>query len=223
MGIAYNSKIITDGLVLCLDAANPKSYPGSGTTWYDLSGNGNHGTLINGPTYNSDNKGSIVFDGIDDYVSFTNPLNQSQLNQAWTIQGWINISSKPYQYFIAGLNSGIFIEYVQGNNSLLYLNSGTNDYYTYGGQFTNQGWVLCTFRFSNITGDRQIWRNTTNISTSGPNNTYTPSGQSSTFTLGTNSSATISGKVSNLLFYKKYLTDLEIAQNFAATRGRFGL
>ena len=221
--IAYNPKIVTDGLVLCLDAANPKSYPGSGTTWYDLSGNGNHGTLINGPTYNSDNKGSIVFDGIDDYVSFTNPLNQSQLNQAWTIQGWINISSKPYQYFIAGLNSGIFIEYVQGNNSLLYLNSGTNDYYTYGGQFTNQGWVLCTFRFSNITGDRQIWRNTTNISTSGPNNTYTPSGQSSTFTLGTNSSATISGKVSNLLFYKKYLTDLEIAQNFAATRGRFGL
>ena len=163
--IAYNPKIVTDGLVLCLDAANPKSYPGSGTTWYDLSGNGNHGTLINGPTYNSDNKGSIVFDGIDDYVSFTNPLNQSQLNQAWTIQGWINISSKPYQYFIAGLNSGIFIEYVQGNNSLLYLNSGTNDYYTYGGQFTNQGWVLCTFRFSNITGDRQIWRNTTNIST----------------------------------------------------------
>ena len=192
-------------------------------TWYDLSGNGNHGTLTNGPTYNSINGGCIVFDGSDDYVSFKNPLNQSQLNQVWTIQGWINISSKPSQYFIAGLNSGVFIEYSQGNNSLLYLNSGTNDYYTYGGQFTNQGWVFCTFRFNNATGDRQIWRNTTNISTGGPNNTYTPSGQSSTFTLGANGSATISGKVSNLLFYNKYLIDSEIAQNFAAHRGRYGI
>jgi hypothetical protein len=40
MGIAYNPRTITDGLVLCLDAANSKSYPGSGTTWTDLSGNG---------------------------------------------------------------------------------------------------------------------------------------------------------------------------------------
>jgi hypothetical protein len=62
--------IVTDGLVLYLDAANQKSYPGTGTTWNDLSGNGNNGTLVNGPTFNSDNNGSIVFDGVDDYVNF---------------------------------------------------------------------------------------------------------------------------------------------------------
>jgi hypothetical protein len=56
--------IITDGLVLLLDAANSKSYPGTGTTWTDLSRSGNNGTLINGPTFNSGNGGSIVFDGV---------------------------------------------------------------------------------------------------------------------------------------------------------------
>jgi len=64
--------IITDGLVLALDAANPRSYPGTGTSWNDLSGNGNNGTLVNGPTFNSDNNGSIVFDGVDDYINISN-------------------------------------------------------------------------------------------------------------------------------------------------------
>ena len=70
--------IITDGLVLALDAANSRSYPGTGTTWSDLSGNGNSGTLTNGPTFNSGNGGSIVFDGVDDNISFSgNTFNYS--------------------------------------------------------------------------------------------------------------------------------------------------
>lgn len=61
--------IIENGLVLYLDAGNTKSYPGSGTTWYDKSGNSNNGTLTNGPTFNTGSGGSIVFDGVDDYVT----------------------------------------------------------------------------------------------------------------------------------------------------------
>lgn len=72
MGLTHSPKIVTNGLVLALDAANNKSYPGSGVTWYDLSGNGNNGTLTNGPTFNVGNLGSIVFDGTNDYVSFNN-------------------------------------------------------------------------------------------------------------------------------------------------------
>jgi len=67
MAFHRGPKIITDGLVLSLDAANQKSYPGEGTTWSDLSGNGNNGTLINGPTFDSENNGSLVFDGVNDY------------------------------------------------------------------------------------------------------------------------------------------------------------
>ena len=70
---------ITNGLVLTLDAANKLSYPGSGTTWYDLSGNANNGTLTNGPTFSNTNGGSIIFDGVDDYVV---------LNGGSTINNW---------------------------------------------------------------------------------------------------------------------------------------
>lgn len=67
MGAHSGPDIVTDGLVLCLDAANPESYPGTGTTWTDLSGNGNDALFLGGPLFSSENKGGIVFDGTDDY------------------------------------------------------------------------------------------------------------------------------------------------------------
>ena len=73
------SNIVTDGLVLWLDAANRKSYPGSGTSWLDLSGNNNTGTLTNGPTFSSANNGSIMFDGVDDFVQLSNPTFTNQM------------------------------------------------------------------------------------------------------------------------------------------------
>jgi hypothetical protein len=72
MAFNYSPKIITDSLVLYLDAANTRSYPTTGTIWSDLSRNNNNGTLINGPTFNSSNGGSIVFDGTNDYAAPTN-------------------------------------------------------------------------------------------------------------------------------------------------------
>ena len=68
MGLGHSPSIVMNGLVLALDAGNTKSYPGSGTTWTNLLGGGNNGTLTNGPTYSSANNGSIVFDGTNDYV-----------------------------------------------------------------------------------------------------------------------------------------------------------
>ena len=71
MALSHSPKIVTDGLVLCLDAGDGKSYGGSGTTWTDRSVNSNNGTLTNGPTFDSSNGGSIVFDGSNDYTSFS--------------------------------------------------------------------------------------------------------------------------------------------------------
>ena len=68
MALKYSPQIITNGLVLALDAADKNSYPGSGTTWYDLSGNNLHMSLINGPTYSN---GALIFDGADDYAERT--------------------------------------------------------------------------------------------------------------------------------------------------------
>ena len=69
----YN--IITRGLILHLDASAPSSYPGSGTTWSDISGNNHVGTLTNGPTFSTDGGGSIVFDGTNDYVTIPDSPN----------------------------------------------------------------------------------------------------------------------------------------------------
>jgi uncharacterized delta-60 repeat protein len=87
MALSHSPSIITQNLSLCLDAANPKSYPGSGTTWTDLSGNGNTGTLTNGPTFDSDNLGSLSFDGVDDYSTLTSNYT---LSAGWTLSFWGN-------------------------------------------------------------------------------------------------------------------------------------
>jgi hypothetical protein len=81
--------IVTEGLVLHLDAANTKSYPGSGTTWFDKSGNANNGTLTNGPTFSSLNGGSIILDGVNDYGKSTN-INPTG-NRPVTVSVWSNI------------------------------------------------------------------------------------------------------------------------------------
>jgi hypothetical protein len=85
--IAYYGGIVTNGLVLALDAAKKDSYPGSGTLWRDISGNGNNGTLTNGPTFNSGNGGSIVFDGVNDYYNISTPITDI-MN---TINIWVNM------------------------------------------------------------------------------------------------------------------------------------
>jgi len=75
MGVHNGAIIPQNGLQLLLDAANTKSYPGSGTTWTDLSGNGNTGTLTNSPTFTTDNGGAIRFDGTNDYVVVADTAN----------------------------------------------------------------------------------------------------------------------------------------------------
>lgn len=81
MAISGGPNIITDSLILAIDGANPKSYPGSGTVWGDISGEGNNITLINGPTFDTDNGGNILFDGINDWGSFS----ELNVSPPWTV------------------------------------------------------------------------------------------------------------------------------------------
>ena len=84
------SESVTEGLVLHLDAGNTASYPGSGTTWTDLSGSGSHATLINGPTFSSANGGGIVFDGINDYATLSTPSAiTTSTPQTWEV--WCSV------------------------------------------------------------------------------------------------------------------------------------
>ena len=90
MGTSYNPRIVTDGLILCLDAANKRSYPGAGTTWTDLTANKNNGTLQNMPNnFSTDGAGSLTFDGSDDYMDFYAP----NLTTTTTVEMFCKIGS----------------------------------------------------------------------------------------------------------------------------------
>jgi hypothetical protein len=82
--------IINRGLVFSLDSGTPESYPGSGNSWYDMSGNNYHGTLTNGPIYSTDNQGLIVFDGSNDYIT-TADVNHG--TSEFTLETWVYLSS----------------------------------------------------------------------------------------------------------------------------------
>lgn len=86
MSASVNPDIVTDGLVLCLDAANPDSYPGSGSTWYDLSGNNNHSTL-SGPSFGSDQYAKYMHFAGADYADCG--MNNFQPTE-FTISTWVN-------------------------------------------------------------------------------------------------------------------------------------
>lgn len=221
MATQRGPKIITDGLVLCLDAADRKSYSGSGTIWYDRSGNKKNATIVNSPSFTTQNLGYFTCDSTQNFT-ISNPLNQTATTQLWTVSSWVNIDTVAganARYLISGLNLGLSVEWYDVG-PLLYLNSGANDYYSYGSNIEGSGWVMLSFVFRNSDGYRKIFRNLTDITTAGgPNNTSTPSGQSATFTIADN----MRGKIANLLIYNKVLSINEISQNFNAQRYRFGV
>lgn len=226
MALIHSLRVVTNGLALCLDAANVRSYPGSGTSWFDLSGNGRTGTLTNGPTFNSDNLGNIDFDGVNDFVSIPN-ITMGNGNLAWTISAWTKTSTT-----VNSLGQGSIISNASGGPvySMLGVNNGKIVYWTY----QNDAWSqkLGVSTVNDNTWHLLTWVNNTNStmamyvngnldttvanSTSGNNNPLDRIGGSWT--------GRYSGLISNLLIYKnKSLTAAEVFQNYNATRRRFGL
>ena len=161
------------------------------------------------------------FDGVDDYISISNPLSmQSNLDQEWTVMAWVNLTEKTEQILVYGMNRHLYVVAWQGNNSILYLNGGANDYYKYGGDLISPGrWSFVTFRFRNSDGLRTIYKNLTDVTTSGPNKTSTPYGISSTLQLG----KLMQGKLGGMLMYSRVLSDIELQQNFNAHRSRYNI
>jgi hypothetical protein len=102
----YTGGIVTDGLVLNLDAAKVDSYPGTGTTWRDLSGNNNNGTLTNGPTFSGIGKqAAIVFDGVDDYAILPTNFFNPNAGTPFTVSFWFKTSRSLIFAAILGLDT----------------------------------------------------------------------------------------------------------------------
>ena len=129
MGLFHSPSLVMNGLVLCLDAGNTKSYPGSGTTWTDISRNGNTGTLTNGPTYSSANGGHIVFDGSNDYVSLSSGISSTD---NLTYEAWVNPSLlNDFRVLLNHDNwaSG-YVHFQFSNNRLQFALNGESDKYS---------------------------------------------------------------------------------------------
>jgi hypothetical protein len=218
----YGPKIVKDGLVLCLDAANPRSYPGSGTTWSDLSGNGYDGTLVNGPLYSADNKGSLIFDGIDDYST----INEIGQLTRFTVNSWFKPTSYPNDYasIITSVYTNGLVNFKIGYELGSQMFGGFFDgswRLTPGVNTTLNTWQLVSFSYDGT--NFQIYSN----GISGGSNTYvgTPNSGGSGIRIGRRWDLAdyFIGNISQTSVYNRALLSAEIQQNFNALKGRYGL
>jgi hypothetical protein len=207
--------IVTDGLVLALDAANKKSYPGSGTTWYDLSGNNNNGTLVNGPTYSSANGGVIVLDGVNDYISVSINLT----NQSYTVFGAARYVTAGGRTF-SGLSNNWLMGHWSASTVKHYAVGWVTD--SSGSEQSDTNWrsYAATGNYSTdswafyVNGELETGPNTGG--SNGPNG----------FAIGKygpGNSEYSNAHISFMLCYNRVLTAAEIKQNFNALRDRFGI
>jgi len=220
MGSYGGPDIVTDGLILALDAGSARSYSGSGTAWNDLSGKGNNGTLTNGPTFDSANGGSFDLDGSDDFVAINNTFNQ----QVFSIDLWVNPGTSQVQY------ADIIDNNHTGSRSwaLQQASNSLNNYYFYTmGQtsstyfITASVWSHIVITFSSSSNQKKIYRNGVLINTSSaPTITYdgTQFLRLGKWGLG---GRNWNGLMSTAFMYSKVLTQAEVTQNYYAKKNRF--
>jgi hypothetical protein len=220
MSVFAGPEINESGLVLYLDAGNTKSYPGSGTTWTDLSGRGNAGTLTNGPTYSTANGGSIVFDGSNDYVSGSIPT----LND-WSMTLWYrstDITSNPVFYPFSGTTGanglGFGGTFDATTNNRWYFFDGTNALSSANTAITTNVWYYLVVTKSSTTYN--LYTNgSLSLNTTGVDVSLTQ------YNLGRRGDAQwyVNGQIAQASIYNRALTATEVSQNFNALRGRYGI
>jgi hypothetical protein len=227
LALSHSPSIITNGLVLCLDAANTKSYPGSGTTWTDLSANGNNGTLVNGVGYNSANGGFLSFDGSNDYVSVSNSSSLNPLTN--TLICWAKSNTATWnEYGFLMSKRDVFVMHPNiSSTSVSYYYRLNNAWLAQGITVNNiQQWNMYACSWDGTTLSAYLNGNLINSGVkTGPLNTA-DIGISGVLEIGRDDgigSRVFNGNISQVKMYNRALTADEIQQNFNATRSRFGI
>jgi hypothetical protein len=218
MSYSFGKSIVTDGLVFYVDAGNSNSYPGTGTTWSDLAG-GNDGTFSATPTTDSANGGSIVFDGVNDYVSLSVPTSGDTTYCAWFKTNGSNANTRiihantggQRNFSLGTPSTSGYVGGYDGTNlpaTTLTFDDGnwhyaivvmkTNDYKVYvDGQNQSLTWVLGT------TGN---WNNNT----------------TSTEYIGKSAGGSyLNANLAQVKIYNRALSASEVLQNYNALKNRF--
>ena len=228
------SGIVTQNLVLNLDAGDSSSYGGSGTTWTDLSDQNNNGTLINGVTYNSGDGGYLIFDGTNDRVSLPAGSDFAYGTGDFTIETWFNVTGTSPQtwgevvfsqtvsgtnYFVVSTSTGNPVQkkpnFTYGTGGGTPTTSSTtyteNQWYHY--VITRNGTTLTMYLNNSVVA-------TATVSFNFSNTTYVP-------TIGAythSDTLNFDGKISIVRVYKgKGFSSSDVTQNFDAVKSRYGL
>lgn len=234
MGFSDGPIIVTNGLVLSLDAADKNSYPGSGTAWNDLSGNANSGSLVASPTFSNVRGGNLTFNGTSQYASGSQSISFPTGSQALTIEAWVNVQETGIgTIFGYGIDtSGNRVELgIRASNYVVV--AIANSAYGFAEADNLNSWIHLVAIPGTLNSQTIMYKNgvqksvvlqsgtdlTRNISTvtryfvgNGPDPTGAPG---ATFYL--------SGSVATVKLYNRALSATEIAQNYDAQKSRFGL
>ena len=236
--LAAGEDIVTDGLILRYDAGNSSSYPGSGTTWSNLVSNNFHATLTNGPTFSSDDGGSIVFDGSNDYADSGNQLDAGDNSLAggfycesgvtFSTSAWFKPDDTYFYGVILGKGGGI------GSSA------------TFAVWYAHTGTKRLRVRFrgtrTDFNGDLSgawhevatTWDGSTakvyldGSSLSDDVNVGSRSKQTNDFKVGATSGGGgtqryFNGNIAEVKIYDDALSAAEVLQNYNALKGRYGL
>ncbi len=233
------ANIVRSGLVLALDAANTKSYPGSGTTWTDLSVNGNNGTLINSPTYTSGTSGYFRFaHASTQYINFASASSLQFLNRsAYTLEAWVYPTRNPginnwtgifdREDTSIGSRDGFNLFFLGSASTLTYFTterfvagSGVSVSNTVDSSVSVNAWhhIVATYDGTTLL----LYRNGVSVGTP-ITSTGNITNTSKTMTLAIRGGQPFDGRIANTKIYSRALTFQEILQNFEAHRDRYGI
>ena len=233
MSFYHNPRVITDGLILCLDAENPKSYLSSGDMWYDLSGNKNHLTRINSPTFNNIHPKSFEFDNASTRFVTTGSTQLGQIgNSNHTIMVFLNNDSVSQSDDFIGTGA------IVTGHVLLMIFSTPNGFRGHSWDSGNNSNVIdspntlttgqwrCLTQVMDFDSDNEIKiYEETNLANSAGIVASKPSLSNAVFIVGhrsnTNHSNTFDGKIAYVAVYDRVLSPLEIETNYIAIKGRF--
>jgi hypothetical protein len=213
--------IVTDNLVLNLDAGFRPSYPTTSSIWYDISGNAFNGTLTNGPTFDSANSGLIVWDGTNDYADTGKTATQLGFyNANYTMEAWV------YPTNLSGDRTMFGTDQAAGRQGLsLLFRNGTIHQGHYNSDFqagtvTVNNWYQIVYTYNASTGACQIFKNSVS---QGTGNISSFIGTTNVLIARFQSISYFQGNGSIYRIYNRVLSSAEVAQNYNAQKARFGL
>ena len=238
MGLSHSPRIVTDGLVFCVDAANKRSYPGAGTAWTDLTANKNNVTLVNGVTFDSNNAGGIAFDGTNDRVTINDFEDLNLHDASFSCGVKVDALGADRDLFVKGAHAfgaGIICWYdvvagggqQVGNTNCISVSTNDNSlelFISGPNSSVSAGEILVVdVTIDASAGKISLYKNA-ELLVSHTDSNYDGMGNTdANYHLGADSSYN-KDLVGNIYFFRAYnkcLSAAEITQNYNATRGRF--